>query len=126
VQSQSLGGTVLAVNIPGVLNQTSLGRAFGSGNVIEFLNIVHPGVLYGNRLNAVDLRLSKILKLGIFKEGRAHANVDIYNLFNSHTTEVYQRNYTAPAAPGSPRSTYLDPLQIMSARYFKFGTQIDF
>jgi len=114
VQSQSLGGTVLDFG------------TFGSGNPIEFLNIVKPGALYGNRLNAVDLRLSKVLKLGIFKEGRAHANFDVYNLFNSNTTEVYQRNYTAPAAAGAPRSTYLDPLSIMSARYFKFGTQIDF
>src|SRR5262249_44782658 len=124
VQSQSLGGTVLAFNIPGFLNTTSLGRPFGSGNGVEFLNIVQPGALYGNRLNAVDLRVSKILKLGIFKEGRAHVNFDIYNVFNSSTTEVYQRNYSAPSTP--PRSTYLDPLSIMSARYFKIGTQIDF
>jgi Carboxypeptidase regulatory-like domain len=126
VQSQSLGATVLAFNIPGVVNNTSLGRGFGSGNVVEFLNLVQPGSLYGNRLNAVDLRLSKVLNLGIFKEGRAHVNFDIYNLFNSSTTEVYQRNYSAPAAAGAPRSTYLDPLSIMAARYFKFGTQIDF
>jgi hypothetical protein len=126
VQSQSLGGTVLAFNIPGVVNTTSLSRPFGSGNGVEFLNIVQPGTLYGTRLNAVDLRVSKIVNLGIFKEGRAHVNFDIYNLFNSNTTEVYQRNYSAPATAGSPRSTYLDPLSIMAARYFKFGTQIDF
>jgi hypothetical protein len=124
VQSQSLGGTVLALNIPGAINTTSLGRPFGSGNAVEFLNIVHPGTLYGNRLNAVDLRFSKVLRGFISKEGRTHINVDLYNLFNSNTTEVYQRNYTAPSTP--PRSTYLDPLSIMSARYFKFGTQIDF
>jgi hypothetical protein len=33
-------------------------------------------------------------------------------------------NYSAPST--TPRSTYLDPLQIMSARYFKIGVQIDF
>jgi hypothetical protein len=117
VQSQSLGGQVLALNA-----QTSLGRPFGSGNAFEFLNIVQPGALYGDRLNAVDLRLSKVLKLG---EGRrTHLNFDVYNLFNSKTTEVYQRNYTAPST--SPRSTYLDPLAIVSARYFKLGAQFDF
>ena len=124
VQSQSLGGTVLALNIPGVVNQTSLGRPFGSGNVVQFLNIVQPGALYGNRLNAVDLRVSKVLRGIISKEGRTHVNFDLYNLFNSNTTEVYQRNYTAPST--LPRSTYLDPLSIMSARYFKLGAQIDF
>jgi hypothetical protein len=120
VQSQSLGGQVLALNA-----QTSLGRPFGSGNAFEFLNIVQPGALYGDRLNAVDLRLSKILKYGIFShEGRTHLNFDVYNLFNSKTTEVYQRNYTAPST--LPRSTYLDPLAIVSARYFKLGAQFDF
>src|SRR5262249_11269821 len=109
VQSQSLGGSVLAFNIPGFRNDTSLARPLGSGNVVEFLNIVQPGALYGDRLNAVDLRVSKILKFAIFKEGRTHVNFDIYNLFNSKTTEVYQRNYSAPAPFGSPRSTYLDP-----------------
>jgi hypothetical protein len=117
VQSQSLGGQVLALNA-----QTSLGRPFGSGNAFEFLNIVQPGALYGNRLNAVDLRLSKVLKFG---EGRrTHLNFDVYNLFNSNTTEVYQRNYTAPST--LPRSTFLDPLAIVSARYFKLGAQFDF
>src|SRR5262249_13589815 len=111
IQSQSLGGTVLAFNIPGVVNDTSLGRGFGSGNVVEFLNLVQPGALYGHRLNAVDIRVSKVLKFAIFKEGRAHVNFDVYNLFNSNTTEVYQRNYSAPST--SPRSTYLDPLSIM-------------
>jgi hypothetical protein len=124
VQSQSLGATVLAFNIPGVINTTSLARPFGSGNVVEFLNIVQPGTLYGDRLNAVDLRVSKILRLGIFKEGTNHLNFDVYNVFNSNTTEVYQRNYSAPST--SPRSTYLDPLSIMAARYFKIGAQIDF
>lgn len=127
VQSQSLGGTALALNIPGVVNQTSLGRSFGSGNVVQFLNVVQPGALYGNRLNAVDLRVSKVLRGILGTEGRIHVNFDVYNLFNSNTTEVYQRNYSAPAPSGAPRSTYLDPLSIMSARrYFRLGTQIDF
>jgi hypothetical protein len=123
VQSQSVGGQVLAFNIQGANNQTSLGRGFGSGNTTEFLNIVQPGALYGDRLNAVDVRVSKIIKHRIIsKEGRTHVNFDVYNLFNSSTTEVYQRNYSAPSAT----STYLNPLSIMAARYFKIGAQIDF
>jgi len=126
VQSQSLGGQVLAFNIPGFLNTTSLARPFGSGQAVEFLNIVQPGAMYGNRLSAVDLRVSKVLKFAALKESRVHVNFDVYNVFNANTTEVYQRSYSAPAAAGAPRSTYLDPLSIMSARYFKFGTQFDF
>ena len=122
VQSQSLGGlaTGLFFGIPGV-DSTNLGRPLASGIPVEFLQIVEPGKLYGDRLNAVDLRFGKILRYG---NGRAQVNLDVYNLFNSNTTEVFQRNYTAPSTP--PRSTYLDPLSIMSARFFKISAQIDF
>jgi hypothetical protein len=123
IQSQSLSGQALALNIPGVVNTTSLNRPFGSGNVVEFLNVVQPGALYGDRLNAVDLRLGKIFK---YNRTRTQVTVDVYNLANSNTTEVYQRNYSAPAAAGQPRSTYLDPLSIMSARFFKITAQFDF
>jgi len=114
VQSQSLGAQVLAFNIPGVVNTTSLNRPFGSGNVVEFLNIVKPGVLYGDRLNSVDLRFGKILKYG---KTRTQVNLDLYNVTNANTTEVYQRNYG---------TTYLNPLSIMSARFFKISAQFDF
>jgi len=114
IQSQSLGAQALALNIPGVVNETSLNRPFGSGQVVEFLQIVEPGTEYGDRLNAVDLRFGKILKYG---RTRTQLNLDVYNLFNSNTTEVYQRNYGA---------TYLNPLSIMSARFFKISGQFDF
>src|SRR6185503_7842624 len=85
VQSQSLGAQVLAFNIPGVVNTTSLNQPFGSGNVVEFLNIVKPGVLYGDRLNSVDLRFGKILKYGTT---RTLVSLDVFNLTNSNTTNV--------------------------------------
>jgi hypothetical protein len=119
IQSQSLSGQALALNIPGVVNTTSLNRPFGSGNVVEFLNIVQPGALYGARLNAVDLRFGKILK---YNRTRTQVTLDVYNLMNSNTTEVYQRNYSAPG----PGATYLNPLSIMSARFFKITAQFDF
>jgi hypothetical protein len=114
VQSQSLSGQVLAFNIPGVVNDTSLNRGFGSGNVVQFLQIVDPGTMYGDRLNAVDLRFGKILKYG---GTRTQLNLDVYNLFNSNTTEIYQRNYGP---------TWLNPLSIMSARFFKISAQFEF
>ncbi|HET9271007.1 MAG TPA: carboxypeptidase regulatory-like domain-containing protein [Vicinamibacterales bacterium] len=114
VQSQSLGAQVLAFNIPGVVNETSLNRPFGSGQVVEFLQIVEPGTVYGDRLNAIDLRFGKILRYG---KTRTQLNLDVYNLANSNTTEVFQRNYGP---------TYLDPLAIMSARFFKISAQFDF
>ena len=95
---------------------------FGSGQAVQFFNINEPGALYGDRLNAVDLRFGKILK---FDKTRTNITLDVYNLFNSNTTEVFQRTYSPPTT-GTPRSTYLDPLQIMSARFFKISAQLDF
>ena len=126
IQSQSLGGQTLGLflGIPGV-DSTNLGRPLSSGIPIQFLQIVKPGELYGDRLTSIDLRFGKILRFG--GNSRTAINFDVYNLFNENTTETFQRNYSAPTAPGAtPRSTYLDPLQIMSARFFKISAQFDF
>jgi hypothetical protein len=122
VQSQSLGGvaTALFLGIPGV-DSTNLGRPLASGIPVEFLQIVEPGKLYGDRLNALDLRFGKNLRFG---NTRTLVNLDVFNVFNSNTTQVFQRNYTAPST--TPRSTFLDPLSIMSARFFKVSAQFDF
>ncbi|HEY3161374.1 MAG TPA: hypothetical protein VGJ78_20550, partial [Vicinamibacterales bacterium] len=122
IQSQSLNGQVLSFNIPfiGLVDPNmKLNRPFGSGQAVEFFNLVDPGKLYGDRLNAVDLRFGKIVK---YDKTRTQISLDVYNLFNSNTTEVYQRSYSPPGAG----STYLNPLSIMSARFFKITAQFDF
>jgi Carboxypeptidase regulatory-like domain len=110
VANQSLGGTATVAPA-----QTTLGRAFSNGQAVTFLNIVKPGALYGDRLNDVDLRLGKILKYG---RTRTLLAVDIFNLFNSSTPDVYS---TFPYG-----ATYLNPLNITSARFAKISAQIDF
>jgi hypothetical protein len=115
VQSQSLGGQTvgLFLGIP-FLDSTNLGRPLSSGIPVEFLNIVKPGVKYGDRLNSIDLRFGKILRYG---NSRTMINLDVFNLLNSNTTERYQLTYG---------TTYLNSLSIMSARFFKVSAQVDF
>jgi hypothetical protein len=115
VQSQSIGGqvTALFLGIPGV-DSTNLGRPLSSGIPVEFLNIVKPGVKYGDRLNSVDLRLGKILRHGSTK---TLVSLDVFNLLNANTTERYQLTYG---------TSYLNPLSINSARFFKISAQFDF
>ncbi len=110
VASQSLGAQVLA--LPQF--QTNLGRPLSSGIPIEFLNIVQPGALNYQRLNQMDFRVGKNLRFGRTK---ALVAVDIFNLFNSNTPDVYQQTYG---------TTYLNPLSITVARLFKISAQIDF
>ena len=115
VTSQSLGGQVLAVPIA----ETNLGRPLSSGNVIEFLNIVQPGATNYERLNQLDLRLGKNIR---YARTKTLVALDIFNLFNSNTPDVYQTNYTAPSAT----STYLNPTSITVGRFFKISAQFDF
>jgi hypothetical protein len=52
-----------------------------------------------------------------YGKARTQVNLDVYNLANSNTPDVYQRNYGP---------TYLNPLSILSARFFKIGAQVEF
>jgi hypothetical protein len=115
VTSQSLGGQVLAVPIA----ETNLGRPLSSGNVIEFLNIVEPGKLKYERLSQADVRFGKNLRYG---RTRTLVALDVFNVFNSNTPDVYQTTYSAPSAT----STYMNPLSITVGRFFKVSAQVDF
>ena len=110
VTSQSIGAQVLAVPIA----ETNLGRPLSSGLPIEFLNIVEPGTVYGDRLSQADLRVGKNLRYG---GTRTLIALDIFNVFNSNTPDVYQQTYGA---------TYLNPLSITVGRFFKISAQLDF
>lgn len=110
VTSQSQGAQVLAVPVA----ETDLGRPLASGNPIEFLNIVHPGTLYGERLHQLDLRIGKNLRYG---STRTLVSLDIFNAFNSNTPDVYQQTYGP---------TYRNPLSITVGRFFKISAQLDF
>jgi hypothetical protein len=114
--SQSLGGTAFVL-----FPETSLGRPFSGAAPVQFLNIVKPGTVYGNRLNGLDLRFGKILR---YSRTKTLVAVDIFNVTNSNAIDVYQQTYSPTLL--SPQSTYLNPLSITQARFFKIGVQFDF
>jgi hypothetical protein len=114
--NQSLGGQAFLL-----FPETSLGRPFSGVDAVQFFNIVKPGTVYGDRLNGLDLRLGKILKYGRTK---ALVAVDIFNVTNSNAIDVYQQTYGPTIL--TPQSTYLNPLSITQARFFKISAQFDF
>jgi hypothetical protein len=57
---------------------TTLARPFTLGQ--QIVNVIRPGTFYGDRLNQIDLRFTKIVQL---PKGRLDLNVDLYNAFNS-------------------------------------------
>jgi len=96
--------------------QPQLGRALSGGAPNVTVNIVQPGVLYGDRVNEVDLRLGKIIRLG---RTRATVGVDLYNLLNSAAILSYNQSFIQNGA-------WLGPTSEMSARFAKLSLQFDF
>ena len=69
--------------------------------------------MYGDRLNQLDLRISKILRFG---GTRATASVDIYNALNSSAVTTQSDAY----------ATWQLPQAILNARFAKLVIQLDF
>jgi hypothetical protein len=96
--------------------QPQLGRPLSGSAPNVTANIVEPGVLYGDRVNEIDLRLGKIFKFGHM---RTTVGVDVYNLLNSAAILSYNQTYIASGA-------WLGPTSDMSARFAKLSLQFDF
>lgn len=111
VASQSIPANSVT---PNALIQPSLGRPLAGGAPVTLLGLVKPGDKYGDRLNQVDLRFGKLLR---FNGTRTLVALDLFNAFNTNTTDVYQTFYG---------STYLTPSSIMAARLAKISAQFDF
>ncbi len=109
-------------NLPGAVVQSNAnfgvipGIAGFNPAFIPFkaFNIVAPGELYVERLNQLDLRLSKIFRMG---GTRTNLNFDFYNMLNANS--VIGENFAYGPAWRAPTS-------ILTARLFKISAQFDF
>jgi hypothetical protein len=105
--------------VTNAIAQPSLGRPLSSGNIS--VNLVEPGTLYGDRINNIDIRIAKILRLG---GTRVQFGADVYNLMNTDVVTLYNNGYTAPT--GTQDSIWLTPTAILPARYVRLNMQLDF
>ena len=94
----------------------SLGRPLSGGAPNVTVNLIEPGVLWGDRVNVIDLRLAKILRFG---RTRTNVGVDFYNLFNSSAVLNYNQAY-------NPVGTWLTPTTVVSGRFAKISASFDF
>ena len=55
------------------------------------VDLLLPGQLYGDRVNQVDVRFTKILQMG---KARAQIGVDLYNMLNANPGLTYNQAFT--------------------------------
>jgi hypothetical protein len=102
---QSKPGPALLANyvVQPTYSGLSLGRAFtGVPNVT--VNLVEPGTLYGNRINQLDLRLAKLLRIN---GTRTMIGIDLYNALNDDAILTYNNTFV-------PGGTWLQPLTVVN------------
>ena len=123
-QNRSGAEVVAAHSFTNAEVQASLGRPLSGGEPDVDIHLISPGKygrfenqvggeVRGERLQQVDLRISKIVNFG---GTRARLNLDIYNAFNSNSILRYLGTF----------DDFLNPAEIMVARFFKFSAQFDF
>jgi len=110
-----IGPQIVGTNIYNNTNRTTsttLGRPFTNGQAN--VNLVQPSTQWGDRLNQVDLRFTKVFNIG---KGKLDANVDFFNAFNSDAvlTEL-----------GSFGPVWRLPTGIIQPRFAKFSVRYDF
>ena len=115
---QSKPGAMLAANyvVPNSVVAPSLGRNLSGNAPNVTVNLVAPGTMYGDRINELDFRVGKILKFG---RSRTLIALDIYNALNSSAVLAYNSAFV-------PGGTWLQPLTILTPRFFKITAEFDF
>ena len=81
------------------------------------VDLIPPFSLYGDRIQQVDLRFTRSLKLG---NRRLQGNFDIYNILNASTIQNEQATYN------NTNNQWRNAIQIMGGRLLKFSAQLTF
>jgi hypothetical protein len=112
---QSLAGPELLAEYvaPNAEVLPSLGRSLSGGASNTPVALVEPGTLYGPRLNQVDFRVGKVLRVG---GTRATVSLDVFNIFNENTVVAFSNQF----------SNWQEPQEIMRPRFAKVVAQFDF
>jgi len=115
---QSRPGAMLAANYaaPNADVAPSLQRDLSGNAANVTVNLIAPGTLYGDRVQELDLRVGKRLKLGPM---RSLLSVDVYNVINAGAVLSYNSTFV-------PNGTWLQPLAIQTPRFIRFAAEIEF
>jgi hypothetical protein len=101
---------------PNAVAAPLLGRNLSGNAANATLNLLPPLTYYADRVNQLDVRAAKILKLG---GKRLQIALDLYNALNSNVVQTFNQNY-------DPAGAWRIPTQILPARLTKVSAQLDF
>ena len=104
-------------NVTTAAIREALGRPLPGNARTTSVDLLLPNQLYGDRINAMDMRLAKVLRFGGM---RTTLGFDFYNVFNSNTTTGYNEGFGATGA------TWLRPTSILDPRFARFNITIDY
>ena len=113
---QSRSGNDLSANwvVPTAVVAQTLGRPLSGGAANVTIDLLNPGQMYNDRINQVDLRFGKLLRVG---GRRLSLNLDLFNAFNVapvlNVNQTYGQNWLVPTS-------------VLAARFAKISGQIDF
>jgi hypothetical protein len=113
---QSYPGREIAANarFNNVAVSPSLGRNLAGGASNVTVNLVEPDSLYNERLNQLDVRFGKVIRVA---GARASINLDVYNLLNKDTITGQNNNFGA---------VWMRPSSIILARFAQVSATFDF
>ena len=94
--------------------QPSLGRPLPGGAQNVTINLLSPGDMYRERINLMDLRFAKLVRLGA---KRLNVGLDIFNAFNSNVVLNSNNTYG---------SSWLTPTAVQPARVVQISAKFDF
>jgi hypothetical protein len=116
---QSSPGEPLAANytVTSAEAARTLGRPLSGNATSVVVNLLAPDQMAFPRVNQLDLRVGKILRLG--NGHRANIAVDLFNAPNLDTVLNYNQAF-------SPGGAWLVPTSVLTARTMKFTVQYDF
>lgn len=115
---QSKSGPMLIANyaVPDPAVVPSLGRSLSGNAANVTVNLIAPGTRYGDRINQLDVRIAKELKLG---RTQTVVALEAYNALNSSAVLSYNTTFV-------PGDVWPQPNSILTPRLVKITAEVTF
>jgi hypothetical protein len=112
---QSIPGPVVAANVvyPTAVVAGSLGRPLAGNTATAVVNAIAPATEYGDRLNQLDFRVGKLLRLA---RARLALNVDLFNALNANAVLTENASF----------AVFRQPIAVLNPRLVKFSMNLEF